>query len=496
VLTSTITNGAATTATGVTISSTFPDTDAREEITGVTGCDSTGLNIDICTVPDIPAGGTAVVTWRYAPTAYGIDRHHQVAASASPASSDEADFDVRVKTPPGWVDWKVTVTPSVGMGGLRARHQVLVTNLGPATATNVTLTEQLDVGEQVVATSLGAGCSGGIVSPLQCSLGTLAPRTSFILVVDTKLPANPSGFFHVANVGTDTPSVNHSHMSGSGPAVLPWRYWMCTCVTTFEDGYELPGGFTVLPDETVQVTDGSVIRRDGVLVRADGKLVLADGIITTQPAFPPAAPAGVVAAAGDGMATVAFQQPASAFPITTYTVRTEPGGYVFRGQSSPITAVGLANGTSYTFTVTAWSGAGPGSPSAASNPVTPLPAPPPPTGVTAAGGDTQATVSFTPTAAGDGPPILHYTATAFPSGRVAHGVGSPITVTGLKNGASYTLSVSATSAIGTGLDSADSNSVVPAVSSRPHPDPPPEAPRAPTPVPPPNAAPRPVVPGP
>ena len=109
-------------------------------------------------------------------------------------------------------------------------------------------------------------------------------------MVDTNLPANPGDAFHVVDVGSDTPDVNDSHLFGSAAAVSPWRFWMCaSCTsTTLDDGYELPSGFTVQPDETVRVSDGSVIRRDGVLVRADGKLVLADGEVTSPPASPPA----------------------------------------------------------------------------------------------------------------------------------------------------------------------------------------------------------------
>ena len=68
------------------------------------------------------------------------------------------------------------VTPAVGMGGLRARHEVVVTNLGPATATNVVLDEQLLAGEQLLSTSLGSGCSLQTATVLHCSLGTLAGR--------------------------------------------------------------------------------------------------------------------------------------------------------------------------------------------------------------------------------------------------------------------------------------------------------------------------------
>ena len=174
-----------------------------------------------------------------------------------------------------------------------------------------------------------------------------------------------------------------SHLFGSAPAVAPWRYWLCDCEsTTFEDGFELPSGFTVLPDDTVHLSDGSVIRRDGVLERADGKLVLADGSVTGPAASPPGAPTGVAAFSGDGKAVVSFDPPAAGgLPITSYTVTAEPGGYVYTGASSPIAAIGLTNGTHYTFTVTARNGAGPGPASAPSAAVAPLAVPEPPTGV-------------------------------------------------------------------------------------------------------------------
>jgi uncharacterized repeat protein (TIGR01451 family) len=472
VISATIANTAGSTATGVTISSSFPDSDAREEITGVTDCDDSGLNLDVCTVPDIPGGESRVVTFRYAPTEYGIDRHHVVVASAGLASSDEADFDVRVKWPPGSTDWRVLVTPAVGMGGLRARHEVVVTNLGPAAAANVVLDEQLQAGEQLVSTSLGSACALQTASLLHCSLGNLAGRTSFTLVVDTKLPANPGDSFHVAGVGSDTPSVSAAHLFGSAPAVDDWRYWICSdCAsTTLSDGYELPSGFIVAPDETVHLADGSVIRRDGVLARADGKFVLADGTITNVLPAPPGAPHDVRAGAGDGEAVVSFAEPPGDLPVTSYTVTASPGGYVYGGTASPITAVGLTNGTGYTFTVSASNGAGRGAASPASNAVTPLAVPEPPTDVTADGGDRHGTVSFAPSPS---PTVAYYTATAFPGGKTGRGASSPIVVNGLENGVGYTFSVSATNSSGTGLESEYSNEVVPAESSRPGTDPPP-----------------------
>lgn len=74
-----------------------------------------------------------------------------------------------------------------------------------------------------------------------------------------------------------------------------------------------------------------------------------------------------------------------------------------------------------------------------------------PASVSATAGDTQATVSFTaPTFTGIPPGITGYLATSSPGGFTATGASSPLTVTGLTNGTSYTFAVQATNAIGYG----------------------------------------------
>ena len=96
-----------------------------------------------------------------------------------------------------------------------------------------------------------------------------------------------------------------------------------------------------------------------------------------------------------------------------------------------------------------------------------------PAGVTAAAGNATATVTWTAPASG-GSPITSYTVTPYLAGSAQTATtvtGSPpattATVSGLTNGSSYTFTVTATNAVGTGPASAASNAVTPSAASIP-----------------------------
>jgi uncharacterized protein (TIGR02145 family) len=77
----------------------------------------------------------------------------------------------------------------------------------------------------------------------------------------------------------------------------------------------------------------------------------------------------------------------------------------------------------------------------------------------ATGGDASATVAFTAPSNNGGAAITSYTVTSSPGGITATGSSSPITITGLTNGTSYTFTVTASNSVGTSAASATSASV-------------------------------------
>jgi len=178
----------------------------------------------------------------------------------------------------------------------------------------------------------------------------------------------------------------------------------------------------------------------------------------------PGAPTIGTATAGNAQASVTFTAPSSngGSPITGYTATSAPGGKTGSAAASPISVTGLTNGTAYTFTVTATNSVGTGAASSASNSVTPATVPGAPTMGAATRGNGQATVNFSPPSSNGGAAITSYTVTPSPGGRLVTGTASPITVTGLTNGTTYTFAVAATNRVGTGATSGLSNTVTPA----------------------------------
>jgi len=161
----------------------------------------------------------------------------------------------------------------------------------------------------------------------------------------------------------------------------------------------------------------------------------------------PNPPTSVVATKGNTEAYIYFSAPIDGgSPILAYQVMTT--GQKVTGTSSPITVSGLTNGTSYTFSVTAINAIGTSIPGI-SNAIIPSTVPSPPTNLLAIPSSTSVSISFT---AGDdgGSYITNYqyttglTFTPFSPPQTT----SPLIITGLEPGTSYTLRLKAINANG------------------------------------------------
>jgi hypothetical protein len=182
------------------------------------------------------------------------------------------------------------------------------------------------------------------------------------------------------------------------------------------------------------------------------------------PAGLPTPPTSLSATIGDGQATIAFSGAGTnGSSITTYTVIAKPGGATSSSSASPITVLGLTNGTQYTFRVIATNGVGDSESSTATATATPARAPDAPTSVSASGGNRSAQVSWTPPSDNGGAAITGYTVTASPGGATctATAIATSCFVGGLTNGSTYSFTVVANNAAGSSVPSGGSNSVTP-----------------------------------
>ncbi len=365
----------------------------------------------------------------------------------------------------------VAFTPPVNPGGSPiAGYTVTATDLttpanGGQTATGAT--------SPIVVSGLTNGDTYTFTVTATNSYGTGLPSSASNTVVPATVPGAPT--IGTATAGNASATVAFTPPSGNGGSAVTGYTVTATDLTTPANGGQTATG-TTSPIVVSGLTNGDTYTFTVTATNTVGTGPASSASNTVVPATVPGAPTIGTATAGNASATVAFTPPSGngGSAVTGYTVTatdlTTPanGGQTATGTTSPIVVSGLTNGDTYTFTVTATNTVGTGPASSASNTVVPATVPGAPTIGTATAGNASATVAFTPPSGNGGSAVTGYTVAATDlttpanGGQTATGATSPIVVSGLTNGDTYTFTVTATNTVGTGLPSSASNTVVPA----------------------------------
>ena len=184
----------------------------------------------------------------------------------------------------------------------------------------------------------------------------------------------------------------------------------------------------------------------------------------------PGAPTNVTATGANASADLTWTAPSAnggaaitGYVVTPYVGTTAESPRTFTSTSTTETVGSLTNGVTYTFTVAALNSVGSSVASAASNAVTPVTVPGQVTGLAvSAVTSTSVALTWTAPSANGGAAITSYTVTVSPSGSYtgttvtgASGAApaTATTVGGLTDGVTYTFTVTATNAAGTGPSS-------------------------------------------
>ncbi|HVK19863.1 MAG TPA: SpaA isopeptide-forming pilin-related protein [Actinokineospora sp.] len=205
----TVTNLGPGTAFGVTLTDPLPAGVAWVMNPAVQGCLITN-NILSCDLGTLLLNASVSVTVEgvySAPECGTLPNTATVGATNEPASAignNTSTATIAVNCPDVTVE-KTTNTGTISAGDT-ARFTVTVRNLGPGLAFNVTLTDPLPAGIDWSINPAVQGCSivNGILS---CALGTLAPNTSVVVVVEGVTDAADCGALpNTATVAADNES--------------------------------------------------------------------------------------------------------------------------------------------------------------------------------------------------------------------------------------------------------------------------------------------------
>jgi len=416
------------------------------------------------TVVSAPIGASCVVTGLTAACTNLIDNGtYTFVVTATNSSGSAPSAASNSMTTPNVPSAPAPVSGVIGSGSVTLTWTT-PTNEGGRPVTGYTVTRSPS----------GATCSPSPATSTSCLITGLTNGTNYTFSVTAQ---NAVGSSAAATSSTlkpldvpgqptavsATPGNAQATVSWTAPSLVGGSPITSYTVTSSPGGFSCStGGAT--PATTCAVTgliNATSYTFTAVAVNTQGPSPASAPSAAVVPFTVPGAPNAVSAAAGTTSATISWTAPASnnGRLITGYTVTGFPGGTCATAATS-CTISGLTAGTSYTFTVYATNLAGDGPASSPTAPVQPFTIPTAPQAVSATGGVNRAIVSWSPPASNGGAPVTGYTVTGAPDGGCITTTALTCTITGLTAGTSYTFTVRAINAAGTGPASVAVSSVV------------------------------------
>jgi titin len=293
------------------------------------------------------------------------------------------------------------------------------------------------------------------------------PSSSSNAIIPATAPDSPSGIEVTA--GTGKISVSWDEPASNGSAIISYT------VKAYDSaGNEVTGATCVATapaktcDVSANLVAGTSYTFKVTATSAAGTSAASAASTSVAVNAAPSVPINVIAEKGNTTATVRWDAPLdirgseiTGYTVTAYSGTTVAGTCTSNASDKTCVVNNLTNGVAYTFKVTATNGIGTSALSSASSAVTPSTVPGAPTTVSVVAGDTEVTISFVAPLNNGGSAVTGYKVISS-DGTTLTSSSSPLKVTGLTNGTSYTFTVKATNINGDSEASSASSSVTPA----------------------------------
>ena len=380
------------------------------------------INSGVPLAPGIPTIGTATAGNAQAAVTFSppasnggaVITSYTVTSSPSGITATGAASPITVAGLTNGVPYTFTVAATNSAGtGLSSLASNSVTPIAAPIAGATSAVIAYGTSADVITLNLTGGAPTSVAVVAQASHGTAAASGTTITYTPTSSFYGNDTFTFNATNGTGTSATATATITINGPiiTITPTTLTSDTVGSTYSqslsgNGGQAPYTFSAvlasgsLPAGLALSSTGAITGTPTAAGTSTFTVTGTDSSTPTHASFTSTAisltisavlagaPTIGTATAGDAQATVTFTPPASngGSAITGYTVTSSPGGVAATGVTSPITVTGLANGTTYTFTVTATNAAGVSSASSASNAVTPMSVP--------IAGATSATVAY------------------------------------------------------------------------------------------------------